>query len=142
MKLVRLCCVAALLLATGTTVDASVKLNNAEIIGEWCWNDTDDGGPFHEKLANENCEGVLSIQKDGIELRYEEGGCTATAIKTWYDTTISPATKTPGGVLVSKIDMSCVGEGCTWRQQITVHFAKGVLFYKNNWHSRDKCKGN
>jgi len=124
---------------------AAVRLNNKEIMGDWCFGpDGDEDGrgwlqPRSWAIKDTPCVSFISFKLDSIKSEYEEGGCTATAIKTRYDPTIATATKTPPGALVSTINMSCGGEGCRWRQRITVYFAKGVLFYKSNWRSRAKC---
>jgi hypothetical protein len=95
--------IAALLLATGAAL-AAVKLNNKEIMGDWCFGpDAVDGLSLLFQTREEtDCGSFISIQLDGIKSQYEEGGCTATAIKTRYDPTIATATKSPTGVLSSQ----------------------------------------
>jgi hypothetical protein len=112
-------------------------LTHKEVLGTWCMiNDTESV----RARKNEDCgDSIMIIKPD----RYEgwEHGCIYTDVVTWFDGTISVATKTPLGAPVSRIKSGCAGEGCTWREEMTVYFAKGVLFTKNRRHSAEKCEG-
>jgi hypothetical protein len=131
--------IAAIVLSTVIS-QAATDLNNKEIIGEWCIHTSEDGTSISRKEQGENCgDGILNIQMNGI--RAWEHSCRYTTVNTWYDSTIPTATRTPTGALVSRIEMACSGEGCTWRERVTVHLGKGELAYTSNWRSKDKCRG-
>jgi len=122
-----------------TPAGTPVTLNNKEIIGEWCDYRYEKEMSLFPKLDEDCGDGILNIQVNGI--KGWEHSCRYTAVKTWYDPTIPTATKTPTGALVSRIEMTCAGEGCTWRERVTIHLGKGYLAYKSNWRSKDKCEG-
>ena len=82
-----------------------VRLDNKEIIGEWCNYEYKKEVSLSWRGPEEDCgDGILKIKVNAIE--GWEHGCTYTSVKTWYDPTIPTATKTPTGALVSRIEMT------------------------------------
>jgi hypothetical protein len=119
----------------------SARTVNGDIVGSWCLISQDK--IEHRYLIDEerNCNAAepLTIGPSHY-IRYEEEICHFTAVKTWFDPNIVAATKTMG-VNVSRINSTCGGEGCTWKEQVIAYVTKGTLVVKYERHSQERCRG-
>lgn len=109
-----------------------------DIRGAWCRTGADGKVSVYSPTETGKCEaedGIMTIKPD----RYVgwEHTCRYTSVKTWFDPNIARSTKSMG-VYVSRIDARCGGEGCTWKEQLTAHEAKGAL-YVTSRHFGERC---
>jgi hypothetical protein len=129
-------------LALGSSPSFAGPTVHKDVLGSWCYVGTVVKGEaqYGEKF-DKDCDtpsDILIIQPT----RYEgwEYGCRFTAVKTWFDPNIIASTKTMG-VKVSRIESSCEGIDCTWKEQLTVYVEKGTLIIKNVRQGRRAGRG-
>jgi hypothetical protein len=128
---------AAALFAFAVSAQAGPTVHK-DVIGSWCRHT--DENTYISLLPGEekNCGDGIVVIKSNLYQGWEHE-CRYTAVKTWFDRSIIATTKTMG-VTVSRVDASCEGEGCTWREQLTFYKAQGTLTIRNPRHYRERCK--
>jgi hypothetical protein len=111
--------------------------------GTWCYVGEYGGRVQYEYLSpfeGDSCkarDGILKFKAD----QYEEieSGCRFTAVKAWTDPKKARNTKEMGAPSV-RIDSTCDGEGCTWKEQLTAYIEKGTLNVLRRAF-KEKCEG-
>jgi hypothetical protein len=101
--------------------------NVDHLIGSWC---AANGESSYSPGKDCSSDGTITFYPSSYE--GWEQSCRITSVKT------TTSNKTMGDK-VSNIFANCNGEGCTWKEQITVHVTKGTLVVENKRDNRERC---
>jgi hypothetical protein len=129
---------AAALALSGSAAIAGPTVHKAAL-GSWCSVGPSDKGAFLYLEKIRDCDKPtdnLHVYPD----HYEgwEYACRFTGVKTWFDPKIIANTK-EWGVKVSRVEASCAGIDCTWKERLTVYVSKGAFVLKDVYQSREVC---
>jgi hypothetical protein len=133
----------AALLALSSSLSLAGPTVHKDLLGSWCTDGTTDsidadGAVMYSELqSKEECgDGIMTIYP--TYYKGWEHSCRFTAVKTWFDRNLIASTKTMG-VTVTRVDASCKGEGCTWKEQFSLYIEKGTFKIRNRRHYQERC---
>src|SRR5260370_1088654 len=130
----------AALLALSNSPGLAGPTIHKDVLGSWCYSGTVVKGEFqYSEKFNKDCDDPINTMTVH-PTRYEgwEHSCRFTAVKTWFDPNIIANTKT-WGVKVSRIESSCEGIDCTWKEQLTIYVTKETFIVKNPRQYQERC---